>query len=157
MSNPRLMRTELLLGSKGMSALQNSTIMIIGLGAVGGYALEAIARSGVGTLILVDFDSFDETNINRQILALSSTIGQKKTSVAAARVKEINPDCKVIIKDMYVDENSLPELMALKPDFDKNHQKVIGGREEDGDTTENGQDKIYDNNVEGDFQLGTQY
>ena len=117
MSNPRLMRTELLLGSKGMSALQNSSVMIIGLGAVGGYALEAIARSGVGTLILVDFDSFDETNVNRQILALSSTIGQKKTSVAASRVKEINPDCKVIIKDMYVDENNLPELMSLKPDF----------------------------------------
>ena len=103
MSNPRLMRTELLLGSKGISALQNSTVMIIGLGAVGGYALEAIARSGVGTLILVDFDSFDETNVNRQILALTSTIGQKKTSVAASRVKEINPDCKVIIKDMYVE------------------------------------------------------
>ena len=61
MSNPRLMRTELLLGSKGISALQNSTVMIIGLGAVGGYTLEAIARSGVGKLILVDFDSFDET------------------------------------------------------------------------------------------------
>ena len=117
MSNPRLMRTELLLGSKGMSALQNSSVMIIGLGAVGGYALEAIARSGVGTLILVDFDLFDDTNVNRQILALSSTIGQKKTSVAASRVKEINPDCKVIIKDMYVDENNLPELMSLKPDF----------------------------------------
>ena len=80
--------------------------MIVGLGAVGGYALEAVARSGVGRLILVDFDIFDETNINRQILALTSTVGRKKTAVAAERVK-----------DMFVDEDNLPELLDMKPDF----------------------------------------
>ena len=78
--NPRLMRTKLLLGEDGVRRLENACVMVIGLGAVGGYALEAVARAGVGKLILVDFDSFDETNINRQILALSSTVGRKKTA-----------------------------------------------------------------------------
>ena len=91
--------------------------MIVGLGAVGGYALEGIARAGVGRLILVDFDSFDETNINRQILALTSTIGRKKTAVAYDRVKEINPDCDVKIKDCFVCEENLEALLDEKIDF----------------------------------------
>ena len=82
LTSSRFMRTELLLGKQGLQNLQNSSVMIIGVGAVGGYALEAIARAGVGHIILVDFDEFDETNINRQILALSSTIGRKKIEVA---------------------------------------------------------------------------
>ena len=68
-------------------------------------------------LILVDFDIFDETNINRQILALTSTVGRKKTAVAAERVREINPDCEIVVKDMFVDEDNLPELLDMKPDF----------------------------------------
>ena len=91
--------------------------MIIGLGAVGGYALEGIARAGVGRLILVDFDTFDETNINRQILALSSTVGRKKVEVARERVLEINPDCQVETRDMFVDGGNLPELLAEPVDF----------------------------------------
>lgn len=114
---PRLMRTGLLLGEKGIKNLQNATVMIIGVGAVGGYALEAIARAGVGHIIVVDFDSFDETNINRQILALSSTIGRKKVEVAAERIKEINPDCLVETKDMFVDSDNLPTLLATKVDM----------------------------------------
>ena len=113
----RLMRTGLLLGEDGIKALQSSTVMIIGVGAVGGYALEAIARAGVGHIIVVDFDSFDETNINRQILALTSTIGRKKVEVAGERIKEINPNCLVETRDMFVDSDTLPELLALKPDF----------------------------------------
>lgn len=74
----------MLLGDEGLSRLQNAAVMVVGLGAVGGYALEALARSGIGRLVLVDFDVFDESNINRQILALTSTVGQKKTEVAAA-------------------------------------------------------------------------
>lgn len=115
--NPRLMRTKLLLGEDGVRRLENACVMVIGLGAVGGYALEAVARAGVGKLILVDFDSFDETNINRQILALSSTVGRKKTEVAAERVREINPHCEIVVKDMFVDSCNLPELLALKPDY----------------------------------------
>lgn len=117
MSDDRLMRTRLLLGDEGINRLQNAAVMIVGLGAVGGYALEAVARAGVGKLILVDFDRFDITNINRQILALTSTIGQKKTEVAAARVKEINPACEIIIKDMFVDRDNLPELLSEPVDM----------------------------------------
>jgi len=115
--NPRLMRTKLLLGEEGIKRLEKACVMIVGLGAVGGYALEAVARSGVGKLILVDFDTFDETNINRQILALSSTVGRKKSEVAAERVREINPRCEIMVKDMFVQDDNLGELLALKPDY----------------------------------------
>ena len=117
MENKRFLRTQALLGEEAMRKIQNSTIMIIGLGAVGGYALEAMARIGVGHLILVDFDTFDETNINRQILALTSTIGKKKIQVAYDRVKQINPDCEIITLDMFVNQENIDELIKLKPDF----------------------------------------
>lgn len=107
----------MLLGDEGINKLQNSSVMVIGLGAVGGYALEAIARAGVGRLILVDFDVFDETNINRQILALSSTIGRKKTEVAKERVLEINPQCCVEIRDVFVNSETLPHLLEIPVDF----------------------------------------
>lgn len=117
MSDDRFMRTRLLLGEEGVNRLQKASVMVVGLGAVGGYALEAIARAGVGKLILVDFDSFDITNINRQILALTSTIGRKKAEVAAARVKDINPACEVVIKDLFVNHETLPELLAEPADM----------------------------------------
>lgn len=116
-SSDRLLRTRMLLGDEGVNKLQNSSVMVIGLGAVGGYALEAIARAGVGRLILVDFDVFDETNINRQILALSSTIGRKKTEVARERVLEINPHCCVEIRDVFVNAETLPQILATPVDF----------------------------------------
>ena len=97
MDSNRFVRTKALLGSEAMDKIGQSRVMIVGLGAVGGYSLEAIARAGVGHLILVDFDTFDETNINRQILALESTIGYFKTEVAAERIKQINPNCKIEI------------------------------------------------------------
>lgn len=115
--NKRLLRTEMLLGREGMQKLKDATVMIVGLGAVGGYALEAVARAGVGHLILVDFDVFEESNINRQILALGSTIGRKKTEVARERVREINPDCRVEIVDMFVNAETLPALLERKVDY----------------------------------------
>ena len=117
MSEARFMRTELLLGKEGIQKLKEATVMVVGLGAVGGYALEALARAGVGNLILVDFDKFDETNINRQILALSSTIGMAKTDVAAQRVLEINPDCNVRTCNVFVDAMTIPELLSGQIDF----------------------------------------
>ncbi len=117
MSDNRQHRTEMLLGCEGMRRLHEASVMIVGLGAVGGYVLEALARAGVGRLILVDFDTFETTNINRQILALSSTLGRKKTEVAAARVHDINPDCRVETLDMFVNEESLPVLLAGKVDY----------------------------------------
>ena len=117
MSDIRLFRTEMLLGHEGIKKLKKSTVMIIGLGAVGGYALEAIARAGIGHLIVVDFDVFDESNINRQILALSSTIGRKKIDVAKERVLEINPSCHVETIDMFVNSETISELLSRKVDY----------------------------------------
>ncbi len=117
MENSRFMRIEALLGEENFKRLQNSSVMIVGLGAVGGYVLEALARSGIGHLILVDFDKVEESNINRQILALGSTIGQKKSELAAKRVKDINPDCKVEVRDMFVNAETLPELLEQKVDM----------------------------------------
>ena len=108
----RFMRTRALLGEEKMSRLQQASVMIIGLGAVGGYA-----RAGIGHLTLVDFDVFDETNINRQILALDSTVGRQKTAVAAERVKDINPDCRVTLKNMFVNGDTLPQLFCEPVDF----------------------------------------
>ena len=117
MSDNRFMRTQALLGKQNFARLQKSTVMIIGLGAVGGYALEALARAGIGRLILVDFDTVDITNINRQILALDSTIGQSKARLAAQRVKDINPQCKVVVKEVFVNDKTLPDLLSEPVDF----------------------------------------
>lgn len=117
MVDDRFQRTALLLGEDGIEHLRKATVMVIGVGAVGGYALEALARSGIGHLILVDFDVFDVTNINRQILALTSTVGRKKVEVAAERVKDINPSCRVDVMDMFVNAETIPQLLSLKPDF----------------------------------------
>ncbi len=81
----RLHRIRLLLGDAAVTRLQNATVMVVGCGAVGSFAIEALARSGVGRLILVDFDRVEESNINRQLFALTSTVGAPKVDVAAAR------------------------------------------------------------------------
>lgn len=117
MTDDRFIRTKALLGEEGLQKLKDSVVMIVGLGAVGGYALEAIARSGVGHLILVDFDRFDLSNINRQILALSSTIGEKKTEAALKRVIEINPKCEVELEDVYVTNENINKILDRKIDF----------------------------------------
>ena len=94
MQNP-FSRTELLLGKNAMDRLKNSRVAVFGVGGVGGYAVEALARSGVGELDLIDNDTVSVTNINRQIIALHSTVGRSKVEVAAERVRDINPDIKV--------------------------------------------------------------
>nr|WP_308520043.1 tRNA threonylcarbamoyladenosine dehydratase [uncultured Stomatobaculum sp.] len=94
-------RTQLLLGVPGMERLKASRVAIFGLGGVGGYVAEALARSGVGALDLIDDDKVCLTNLNRQILALRSTIGKYKVEVAANRVAEINPDCRVTMHRMF--------------------------------------------------------
>ena len=91
----RFQRTEMLLGPEAMHRLGSARVAVFGVGGVGGYVVEALARSGVGALDLIDKDVVDETNINRQIIALGSTIGKPKAEVAAERVKDINPDCTV--------------------------------------------------------------
>ncbi len=88
-------RTELLIGDEGLQKLQNARVAIFGVGGVGGYTVEALARSGVGTLDIIDDDCIALSNINRQIIATHQTIGQRKVDAAKERILQINPDCKV--------------------------------------------------------------
>lgn len=91
----RFSREEQLIGKEGLQRLQSARVAVFGAGGVGGYVIEALARSGVGALEIVDGDRLGLTNLNRQILALESTLGQPKAEAAARRVKEINPGCRV--------------------------------------------------------------
>ena len=88
-------RTALLLGEKGIEKLAASRVAVFGVGGVGGFAVEALARSGIGALDLIDSDTVAPSNINRQIIALQDTVGKYKVDVAAERVKSINPDCRI--------------------------------------------------------------
>ena len=100
-------RTELLFGSESMHKLSSSRVAVFGIGGVGGYTVEALARSGVGELDLIDSDKVALTNLNRQIIALRSTIGKYKVDVARERILSINPDCRVnIYKTFYMPETA---------------------------------------------------
>lgn len=100
-------RTKLLLGAEAMEKLKNARVAVFGIGGVGGYAVEALARSGVGALDLIDDDRVCLTNINRQIIATRSTVGQYKVDVAKARVEDINPKCTVrVYKTFYTPETA---------------------------------------------------
>lgn len=90
-------RTRLLYGDAGASRIADATVLVAGLGAVGSAAVEALARTGVGHLLLVDFDVVEPSNVNRQLFALRSTIGRSKCEVARERVRDINPDCDVVL------------------------------------------------------------
>lgn len=96
-----LTRTEMLLGKDSLTRLSRARVAVFGLGGVGGCVVEALARSGVGTLILVDNDTVAPSNLNRQIIATVDTIGRKKTDVCAERVKAIAPDCNVKTHDVF--------------------------------------------------------
>ncbi len=101
-------RTEHLLGSEALNKLKKSRVAVFGIGGVGGYAVESLARCGVGSLLLVDCDEVSPSNLNRQIIALHSTIGKQKTEVAKKRVLDINPDINVEAKNVFF----LPETSA---------------------------------------------
>lgn len=88
-------RTKMLIGSQAVERLWKKAVIVFGAGGVGGFVLEALARSGVGTIGVVDFDTVDVTNLNRQILALQSTVGRRKTEAAAERIAAIDPNIKV--------------------------------------------------------------
>ncbi len=97
----RFSRTYMLLNSDGMERLKNARILLFGLGGVGGHVAEALARSGVGSMTLVDADTVHISNINRQIIATEETIGIKKTEAMQKRIASINPDCKLTLYDMF--------------------------------------------------------
>ncbi len=110
-------RTELLIGKENVEKLRNAKVLVVGLGGVGGYTVEALARAGVGELGLCDFDIVDVSNKNRQILALDSTIGKKKTEVACERVKDINQNCKTSVFDFKLDDENINNLNLVKWDY----------------------------------------
>lgn len=110
----RLLRVRRLLGDKKITKLQNATVMVFGCGAVGSMAIEALARSGVGNIILLDFDVVEKSNINRQLFATESTLGRKKTDIARERIADINPNINVTIFDMFFDDKS---ALPTRPDF----------------------------------------
>lgn len=110
-------RTEMLIGEDAQRKLTESHVAVFGLGGVGSYAVEALARAGVGHLTLVDFDTVDETNLNRQLFALHSTVGLFKTDVAKQRVADINPGATVDVLRMRFDEFAAHEIDFSAFDF----------------------------------------
>lgn len=115
--NDAFMRTRLLIGQNALERLHQSFVVVVGLGAVGSFAVEALARSGIGRLRLIDGDDVAVSNINRQIYALHSTVGQKKADLAACRVHDIYPACIVEKKPVFVTKDNLETLFSDSPDF----------------------------------------
>ena len=115
--NERFLRTEMILGAPALDKLRRSHVAVFGLGGVGSYAAECLARSGVGTLTLVDQDTVSVSNINRQLCALTSTVGQYKAEVAAARVRDIDPDTVVYPICATYDAAHREEFFSRKFDY----------------------------------------
>ena len=113
----RFTRTQLLVGERCFTQLQSAHVAVVGLGAVGGYAVEGLARAGIGKLTLVDFDEIQVSNINRQIYALESTLGKPKAVVARDRVLDINPKCAVSSLNLFADEQTISQIIEEKPDI----------------------------------------
>jgi tRNA threonylcarbamoyladenosine dehydratase len=116
MTDRRFSRTKLLIGEAAVQRLAESSVAVFGLGGVGSYAVEALARAGVGRLRFVDFDEIKYSNFNRQLYALETTVGRKKIDVAAERVGQINPDCIVDKRPVFADAASIPDLLSLPLD-----------------------------------------
>lgn len=110
-------RTRMLVGEEALRWVMDSRVILFGVGGVGGYVAEGLARAGVGTLTIVDFDRVDETNINRQIVALHSTIGQEKARIMAARIGDINPDIHVEPLVLRVDEATISQIPLGEFDY----------------------------------------
>lgn len=116
MENSRFLRTELLIGLEGIERLKNSKIAVFGVGGVGSYAVEALARCGVGKIVLIDYDKICITNVNRQVHATSTTIGEIKVKAMKNRILDINPDAEVVIfNEKYISESA---NKLLSDDYD---------------------------------------
>lgn len=113
----RFDRLEKMIGCSKLEGLASKTVLVLGCGGVGGYVVEALARSNIGRIILVDFDLIDETNINRQIIALNSTIGRRKVDVLEERIKEINSNCNVIKINEFINNENIDLLFQSQIDF----------------------------------------
>ena len=106
-----LERTSLLLGDEKLNKLQNANVLVVGLGGVGAYAAEMIARAGVGRMTIADADVVSESNINRQLIALHSTVGRHKTEVMAERLRDINPNIKLTIVSRFIKDDETDALL----------------------------------------------
>ncbi|MEC1148593.1 tRNA threonylcarbamoyladenosine dehydratase, partial [Bacillus paralicheniformis] len=110
-------RNELAIGKEGLNILKNSTVAVLGVGGVGSFAAEALARSGVGRIVMVDKDDVDITNVNRQLPALLSTVGQPKVDLMKERIADINPECDVVALKMFYTEETYEQFFAYEPDY----------------------------------------
>jgi tRNA A37 threonylcarbamoyladenosine dehydratase len=113
----RFSRIQSFLGEEGFQKLQRSFITIIGIGAVGGHVAEGLARAGIGRLRLIDFDVIQPSNINRQIMALETTLGRPKVEVARERIAAINPRCQLEALQLFADDSSMEQILAPAPDI----------------------------------------
>lgn len=113
----RYTRTEMLLGREGVDKLKGSAVIVFGVGGVGGYTVEALARAGVGHIAVVDSDTVSESNINRQIIATSATVGRKKVDVIEERIHEISPDIKVEKYDIFFENDTKCKIDFTKYDY----------------------------------------
>lgn len=112
-----LERLESQIGKENIEKLKKSTVLIIGLGGVGGYALESIVRSGIQNLIIVDADTIESSNLNRQLISLQSNIGEKKVDAFEKRILDINPNAKIKKIDQYITEENINLLFDEKIDY----------------------------------------
>lgn len=110
-------RTELLIGEEKLKILRKKTVMVLGVGGVGSHCIEALARCGVGRLILIDNDCVAVTNINRQSIAYHSTVGRYKTEVMKERIADICPETEVVTREIFVLPENLEAVFSLKPDY----------------------------------------
>lgn len=110
-------RLENLIGSFSLEKLKDSTVLVVGLGGVGGYVVESLTRSGIGNLILVDYDKVDITNFNRQIIAVNENIGKYKVNCFKERIESINEACNVISYNLKIDNENIKDIFNTKIDF----------------------------------------
>lgn len=117
MNIERFIRTKRLLGRERFQCLQEKMVTVVGLGAVGGFVVEGLVRAGIRRLRIIDFDTIQPSNLNRQILALESTLGRPKAEVAKERVLAINSDCEVEALQIFAGEETLEQILAPRPDL----------------------------------------
>lgn len=117
MAEHSLTRTELLIGNDGLNKLRKSKVIVFGVGGVGGFAVEALAKAGVGEITVVDNDTISLTNLNRQIIATYDTIDKAKVEVIKERIQSINKDCRVITRQVFVSNDNIEEIVPKDIDY----------------------------------------
>ena len=113
----QLERLQLLVGENNIGKIKNTKVLILGLGGVGSYAVETLVRSGIGSIILVDYDTIDITNLNRQLMTNQNNIGKLKTEELENRIKTINPGCNIEIINEKITSETVQKILDLKPDY----------------------------------------